>query len=145
VVDEQPRQPRLPITLNVMVAFFAFGTLACSVTVAALLFPHSALDAVWRLNPQAQAGFRQLGAPLAATLMAAVGTGCALAAIGLGRGREWGRRLAIVILSVNLIGDTVNAFARHDLRTLIGLPIGGAMIWLLAARRVRPTRIQKAA
>ena len=144
-MNEQPRQSRLPIAIKLMVAFFAFGTLACSVTVAALLFPHSTLDAVWRLNPEAQVSFQRMGAPLAATLMAAVGSGCALAAIGLGRGREWGRRLAMVILSINLIGDTVNAFARHDLRMLIGLPIGGAMIWLLAARRVRSTRIQKAA
>jgi len=141
VVNKQPRQPRLPIAIKAMAAFFAFGTLACSVTVVALLFPHSALDAVWRLNPEAQVSFQRIGAPLAATLMAAVGSGCALAAIGLARGREWGRRLAMVILAVNLIGDTVNAFARHDLRTLIGLPIGGAMIWFLAAQRVRSARI----
>ena len=44
--------------------------------------------------------------------------------------------LALGILSVNLVGDLLNAFVRHDLRTLIGLPIGGAMIaYLLIARR----------
>ena len=120
-----------------MVAFFAFGTLACSVTVVALLFPHTALEAVWRMNPEARVGFQQMGVPLAVTLMVTVGTACALAAIGLARGREWGRRLALVILTVNLIGDTVSAFVRHDPRTLIGLPIGGALIWLLAARRMK--------
>ncbi len=137
MINEQVRQPALPIAIKVMVAFFAFGTLACSVTVAALLFPRSILDAVWRLNPEARVGFQQMGVLLAVALMATVGTGCALAAVGLARGREWGRRLALAILTVNLIGDTVNAFVRHDLRTLIGLPIGGAMIWLLTARRVR--------
>ena len=144
-MNDLARRRPLPIAIKVMVAFFAFGTLACSVTVAALLFPHSALDPVWRFNPEARVGFQQMGAPLAVILMATVGTGCALAAIGLARGREWGRRLAMVILAVNLIGDIVNAVARHDPRTLIGLPIGGSMIWLLAARRMRSTRIQKPA
>lgn len=144
-MNDLARRRPLPIAIKVMVAFFAFGTLACSVTVAALLFPHSALDSVWRLNPEARLGLQQMGARLAVILMATVGTGCALAAIGLARGREWGRRLAMVILAVNLIGDTVNAVARHDPRTLIGLPIGGAMIWLLAARQMRSTRIQKPA
>lgn len=137
MMNEPDRPSRMPIAIKVMVAFFAFGTLACSVTVAALLFPHSVLNAVWRLNPEARVGFQQMGVPLAGTLMATVGTACALAAAGLARGREWGRRLAVVILTVNLIGDTVNAFARHDPRTLIGLPIGGAMIWLLTARRMK--------
>lgn len=126
---------RLPIAIKVMVAFFAFGTLACSVTVAALLLPHSALDAVWRLNPEARIGFQYLGVPLAVALMATVGTACALAAVGLARGREWGRRLALVVLGVNLIGDTASAVMRHDPRTLLGLPVGGAMIWFLTARR----------
>jgi hypothetical protein len=125
---------RLPIAIKVMVAFFGFGALACSVTVAALLLPHSALDAVWRLNPEARTGFQYLGVPLAIALMTTVGSACALTAVGLARGREWGRRLALLVLSVNLIGDTVSAVLRHDPRTLLGLPIGGAMIWFLAVR-----------
>ena len=46
----------------------------------------------------------------------------------LARQKEWGRRLAIGTLAANLIGDCVSALVRHDPRTLIGLPIGGAMI-----------------
>jgi hypothetical protein len=45
------------------------------------------------------------------------------------RGRKAGHAVwPIGILAVNLIGDCVNFVARHDPRTLIGLPIGGAMI-----------------
>jgi hypothetical protein len=36
---------------------------------------------------------------------------------------------------VNLVGDTFNAVFRGDLRTLIGLPIGGLMIWYLISER----------
>jgi hypothetical protein len=38
---------------------------------------------------------------------------------------------------VNLIGDAGNAAVRGDLRTLIGLPIGGALIAYLLSPRVR--------
>jgi hypothetical protein len=68
-------------------------------------------------------------------LMAAVGAACGLAAFGLARGAEWGRRLAIGVLTVNLVGDTFNAVFRHDLRTLIGLPIGELTIWYLLRQR----------
>jgi len=64
-----------------------------------------------------------------------VGVACGLSAIGLARNAEWGRRLAIGVLTVNLIGDSLNALLRHDPRTLIGLPIAGLMIWYLLTRR----------
>jgi hypothetical protein len=117
--------------MKVVVAFFAFGVCACLVTVVLLLLPASRLDVVWRLNPEAQAGLRQIGPSLSVLLMLAVGSACAAAAVGLARRKAWGRRLAVGILVVNLAGDTLNAVALHDPRTLIGLPIAGAMIWYL--------------
>ena len=60
--------------------------------------------------------------------MIVVGGGCALAAIGLWRGKWWGVRLGVTILVINLAGDIFNAVFRHDYRALIGLPIAGAMI-----------------
>ncbi|HEX4631371.1 MAG TPA: hypothetical protein VH188_10435, partial [Chthoniobacterales bacterium] len=47
----------------------------------------------------------------------------------------WGRRLAIGVLTVNVVSDLFNAVFRHDVRTLIGLPIGGLMIWYLISRK----------
>ena len=60
-----------------------------------------------------------------------VGVACALAAIGLARNARWGRWLGILILVANLVGDLTNACVRHDLRTLIGVLIAGAMIFYL--------------
>ena len=119
---------RWPAGMKVLVVFFAFGATACAVAVAALLTPGSTLDIVWRLNPEAHLGFQKIGTALSVLLMFVVGTACAWAAVGLARQKEWGRRLAIGILAVNLIGDCVSALVRHDPRTLIGLPIGGAMM-----------------
>ena len=53
-------------------------------------------------------------------MMIVVGAACGLSAIGLARKADWGRRLAISVLCVNLIGDSLNAYLRHDAKTLIG-------------------------
>ena len=128
-------QSHVPVGIKLLSAFFAFGAGVCVLTIIALSFPGGALDAIWRLNPNAHAAFQKIGG-LSILLMFVVGSACASAAIGLATRARWGRPLALGILIVNLIGDLLNAFVRHDLRTLIGLPIGGVMIaYLLIARR----------
>lgn len=126
--------PRLPLGLKLLVAFFSFGAVACLLTVVGLLFPVGILQPMWRLNPDARTGLQAMGA-FASPLMGAVGMACALSAVGLARRAEWGRRLAIAVLGVNVIGDLATAVARHDYRTLIGLPIGGVMILYLVSAR----------
>ncbi len=93
--------------------------------------PGGVLDSIWQLNPEAQAGFQEIGTWWSVLLMLVVGTACAGAAFGLSKRRPWGRKLAMAILAVNLVGDSVTAVVRHDPRTLIGLPIGGAMLGYL--------------
>ena len=116
-----------------LVIFFGAGALICFVTMLALAFPGGFLEPIWRLRPDARVEFQKLG-HWSVLLMAVVGAACGLAAVGLARQAELGRRLAIGILTVNLIGDSLNAFLLHDLRTLIGLPVGGLMIWYLLFR-----------
>ncbi len=118
-----------------LAAFFAFGLTACTVTIVALVFSGGVLDGVWKLNPEAHAGFQRIGTLWSVLLMLVVGMACAAASYGLAKGRWWGRRLAIGILIVNLIGDCANATVRRDPRILIGLPIGGAMVVYLWPRR----------
>src|SRR5262249_32595355 len=65
---------------------------------------------------------------LAILLMFILAVACTITAIGLWCGTQWGTRLAIVILALNLIGELFNGLLLHDYRALIGLPIGGAMI-----------------
>ena len=117
--------------LKAFAAFFLFGATMCTLTIVLLLFPRTALDSLWRLNPDAHASFRSIG-KAAFLLMFPVGIACAFAAIGLWRRKVWGTWLAIIILSANIAGDLFNAGVRHDYRALIGLPIGGAMIFCLA-------------
>ena len=111
-------------------AFFAFGAMMCALTLVLLLFPGSVLDSLWRLNPEARLAFQSLGT-WSFVLMLMVGTACLFAAIGLWRATVWGTRLALTILSVNIIGDLANTLLRRDYRALIGLPVGAAMIFYL--------------
>jgi uncharacterized membrane protein len=120
--------------IKLFAGFFAFGAAMCTLTITLLLFPGTALDSLWRLNPDAHGSFQSIG-KAAFLLMLPVGVACAFAAIGLWRRKVWGIWLAIIILSLNIAGDLVNAVARHDYRALIGLPIGGAMIFYLARYR----------
>jgi hypothetical protein len=119
-----------PVGVMLLALFFAAGALICLVVTIALSFPGAIIDQIWRLKPQAQFQFRSLGS-WSIILMIVVGVACGCAFVGLARGAWWGRRLAIGILGVNIVGDTVNAILRHEWVTLIGLPIGGLMIFYL--------------
>ena len=124
---------RRPLGMTLLAIFFAGGALVCAVTLLALAFPGGPLETIWRLKPEARTEFQEFGT-WSIVLLAVVGAACGLAAFGLAKGAEWGRRLAVCILTVNLIGDMLNAVFRRDLRTLIGLPIGIFLIWYLSKR-----------
>jgi uncharacterized membrane protein (DUF2068 family) len=123
-----------PLGMTLLAAFFCFGAAMCSLTIVLLLFPGTAVDSLWRLNPEAHLAFLSIG-NAALLLMALVGIACLCAAVGLWRSSRWGILIALVILSLNIVGDLLNALMRHDYRALVGLPIGGAMIFYLSRFR----------
>jgi hypothetical protein len=127
---------RRPVGLILLTAFFVFGALMAFLAFLGLLLSGGFLEPIWRLNPDAHRALRELGV-WGMLLMVAVAIACALAAIGLWIQKQWGRRLAVGILGINLLGDVLNAVVRGDLRTLIGIPIGGAMIFYLLRARTR--------
>jgi NhaA family Na+:H+ antiporter len=125
-----------PRGLTLLSIFFAAGTIPSTSSALGLAFPGEWSQALWRLKPDAPADFARLG-PAAIPLMVLVAAACAGAAVGLWTRQRWGHRLAVGVLSINLLGDTLNALVRGDWRTLIGLPIGGAMIAYLLRHRIR--------
>jgi len=113
--------------------FFAFGACASGFSVVTLLLPGSPLDVLWRVNPDGHAALRKAGA-LGVVLMAVVCAVCVATSRGLWLRLRWAHRLAVAMLALNLAADLANGFVRGDYRTLVGLPIAGAMIaWLLTA------------
>ena len=72
------------------VIFFAAAGLICLVTMLALAFPESSLESIWRLKPEAHNEFKEIGRGASIVLMAAIGTACGLAAVGLAQAAKWG-------------------------------------------------------
>lgn len=117
-------------------AFFAFGFAMASLAAMALMTPGDLWAPLWQLNPQARDALYPLGI-WAVLLMVGVAAACGLAATGLWIRASWGRGLAVGVLGVNLIGDVANAVVRGDSRSLIGIPIAGALIAFLLSASVR--------
>ena len=128
------RHPSRSPGIVAIALFFLFGMIMSGLAAVMLLFPGSALEPLWRLNPRAHDGFAGMGS-WAVLLMAAVSVACATAALGLQRCKRWGYWTALAILSINLAGDVTGAVVAHDWRTLIGLPIGGAIVVYLLRKR----------
>ncbi len=132
----QRRQDGLtrPTGITVISLFFVFGTAMSAITLFLLVFPDSRLEPLWRLNRDAREGFAAMDG-WAIVLMVVVAAACATAAVGLWRCKEWGFRTALAVLSINVVADVTNAVFGRDWRTLIGLPVGAAMILYLVSRR----------
>ena len=130
-------QQRRSVGITLLVIFFAAGALICLVTMLALAFPGSFLESIWRLKPEARVQFQELGRGTSIALMTVVGAACGLAAVGLGRNAEWGTPTRHRNPWRQSRRRLLNAWPRHDPRTLIGLPIGGLMIFYLFKKRQR--------
>ncbi|HZS47058.1 MAG TPA: hypothetical protein VFC63_18430 [Blastocatellia bacterium] len=125
-----------PAGITILSVFFSIGAVIGVVTCISLLFPGSILEPMWRLNPRAHENFMQMG-HWAVTLMMIVGTACAIASIGLWRSARWGYWTAIALITINLIGDTVNAVLGTEPKAAIGIPIAAAILAFLFSKRVR--------
>jgi len=125
-----------PIGITALSFFFVFGTAMSFITVVALVFPGSFLEPMWRLNPRARETFAGLGV-WAVVLMSVVCVACALAALGLWRGARWGHYLAVVVLTINLLGDVANVVTGTEPRAAVGIPIVLAILAFLMSKRVK--------
>jgi len=125
-----------PAGITALSIFAGLGMLASLLSFITLAFPDSFLEPIWRLNPRGHAGLAGMGLA-GILLMIALSIGCALSAYGLWNGRRWGYWLAIFGLTVNFLGDAINAITGIEPRAAIGLPIVAAILFYLATRKVR--------
>ena len=132
---------RRPAGVTFLSLFFFAAAAISYVTAVSLLDPEGPLEGVWRINPIAREGLAEMGG-WAPALLFGVGAACALAGVGLWRRKVWGRRLALGVLTVNLIGDFANVFVRGDERALIGMPFVGLLTFYLLSGRAKRSEIQ---
>src|SRR5512143_955257 len=124
--EERPSPLGRPLGITALSVFFVLGAAIAGTCAIALLFPGGALEWIWRLRPGTRGAFMRLGIP-AIALMAVVSAACAAAAAGLWRGARWGHRLAVGVLAVILVVDTLRASLGCDPRARIDIPIASSM------------------
>ena len=128
--------PSRPVGIAALSVFFALGAaIACTAAVS-LAFPESPLEILWRLNPRARTELGGLGL-WSAALMLVVACACAASAVGLWRGARWGQVVALGVLAVHIVGDTLGALTGVEPRAVVGIPIVGLLIGYLLSARAR--------
>lgn len=101
-----------------------------------LLWPGTALDKLWILNPTAHAELARLRKFVGPLFYALSGI-LMFAAVGWFKQRVWGWRLVIVVIATQVIGDLVNLFRGDLLRGFTGLVIGGSLLFFLLRSNIR--------
>jgi hypothetical protein len=110
------------------------GAAASLISLISLTFPNSFLEVIWRLNPTGREGLARIGG-WSVALMSAVFVACSLAAIGLWLRFRWGYRLAIAMLSINLLASIIKAGT--DARAIVGIPIALVVLIYLLRNKTR--------
>jgi hypothetical protein len=118
--------------------FLFFGAVMASLAAATLLWRGTALDRVWVFNPTAYKQLAPLGR-VVGILFFVLSVALIAAGIGWFRRRLWGWRLAVVIISTQVLGDVVNCVRGDWLRGGTGVIIAGALLLFLLQPRTRTT------
>lgn len=131
----QTTAPR-PAGFTALGLFFFFGTAMALLAGCTLLWPGSALDRAWKLNPDAYKQMAPAGnriGPLFLLLSAVL----LLTGIGWLKRRRWGWILAVIVMITQLLGDLMNVFLGYSLRGLVGVVIVAALLFYLFRPAVR--------
>ena len=138
--SHQPRlavRPQTPGFTSIGIFLF-FGASMASLAATTLLWRGTALDRLWTLNPIAYKQLAPLGR-IVGVLFLVLGAALITAGIGWFQRRLWGWRLAVVIISTQVLGDVVNCVRGDWLRGGIGVIIAGALLLFLLRPRMRAT------
>src|SRR5271155_2727747 len=130
-MDSSARPPaRSPRGMTATGVFLLFGALMASLAGATLVWRGTALDRMWTLNPRA---FRELApyGKIVGIPFLLLGVTLAVAGVGWFKCRLWGWRLAVVVITTQVLGDLANVFKGHVVEGGIGVAIAGALLFYL--------------
>lgn len=125
-----------PRGVFLIAVFFALATCILLGAGAALLFPGSALETVWRLYPARRALLMPYRSWLGPGFLA-LALAMACGSVGCFAHRKYGWRLAVTIFAANGLGDAVQLAMGHLLEGGIGVAAAGAILFYLFRPGVR--------
>lgn len=125
-----------PVGIFLIAIFFALATCVLVGVGTALLFPHSALETVWRVYPARRAMLMPYRSWLGPGFLA-LAVAMASASVGCFVHRKRGWQLAVAIFAVNGLGDAAQLAMGHLLEGGIGVAAAGAILFYLFRPGVR--------
>lgn len=128
--------PRSPLGVLLIAIFFAAATCILVGVSAALAFPGSQFEAIWRLYPARRALLIPYGHWLVPGFLALAIT-MAAASIGCFRRSRWGWRLAVGIFAVNGLGDAAQLAMGRILEGAVGVAVTSVILMYLFRPGVR--------
>jgi hypothetical protein len=135
-LSKSPRQTRTPRGIWAVGIFLCFATVAATFAGFTLLWPGTALDRLWSLNPRAYRDLAPFGSKAGIPFLLLAGV-LAFAAFGWSQRRRWGWRLTVGVIAVQLLGDCANLFLGRFVQGGIGVVIAGALLFYLFRRDVK--------
>ena len=128
------KKPHIGITA--MGIFLFFGATMASLAGATLIWRGTIIDHMWAINASA---YRQL-APFGKTVgipLLLLGATMAVAGTAWFKRRLWAWRLAVAIITTEVLGNIVNAFMGDLLRGGVGFVVAGLLLVYLLRPEVR--------
>ena len=125
-----------PAGFTALGIFFFFGAAMALLAGCTLLWPGSALDRAWELNPNAYQQMAPIGSRVG-SLFLLLSVVLLVTGIGWLKRRRWGWILAVIIMITEFLGGLMNIYLSDYLRGLVGAVIVAALLLYLFRPAVR--------
>jgi hypothetical protein len=122
--------------------FLFFGAVMASFAGVTLVWPGTALDRIWTLNPRAHSELAPLGKPIG-LLFLSLAAALAIAGTGWLKRRWCGWQLAVVIIAIQILGDITNVLLERIIQGVVGVTIAGALFFYVTRPYVRACFVAK--